>query len=377
MKFRKWLPVIIGCVLITAILASYKVYQIRKAIAFGKSFGEPMEVVELAVTDNSEWQQSVTATADVVAVQAVELTNELGGRVVKVGFKAGDKVSQGQLLLQLDTSEEKAQLAAAEADAELAALALERNQKLAKTGVASEEARDQALAQRNAAVASEDRLKAIIDKKTIRAPFDASVGIFELEVGQYLQANTMISRLVGDTSKVWLDFNLPQQQASLAVGEQVSVLLRGEDIKATIIARDSWVNSRSGNLRYRAEVDNTAGKLYPGTVVSISAAIGEPQMVTRVPMNAVRYDAFGPNLYILVPAEEGAAAPERASKRRVTLGPEQDQYVVILSGLDATDRVAGNGAFKLRDGILVKAVEVLPEDKAEQVEPIAEVEMGQ
>ncbi|ARN76211.1 efflux RND transporter periplasmic adaptor subunit [Oceanicoccus sagamiensis] len=370
MKFRKWLPVIVGCVLITVILASYKVHQIRKAIEFGKSFGEPSEVVELATTESSEWQQTITATADVVAVQAVDLTNELGGRVETIDFKAGDQIKQGQLLLKLDTTEEEAQLAAAEADAQLAALALERNQKLAKTGVASEEARDQALAQRNAAVASEDRLKAIISKKTIRAPFDASAGIFELEVGQYLQPNTMISRLVGDTSKVWLDFYLPQRQSSLALGDEISVMLRGEGIKATVIAKDSWVNPRSGNLRYRAEVDNTAGKLYPGTVVTISAPVGEPQTVSRVPMNAVRYDAFGPNLYVLVPAEEGAAEAERAAKRRVTLGPEQDGYVVILSGLEPSDRVAGNGAFKLRDGILVKAVDMAAEDKtADTSEP--------
>ncbi len=374
MKFRKWLPVIIGCVLITVILASYKAFQIRKAIEFGKSFGEPSEVVELALTETAEWQQTMTATADVVAIQAVDLTNELGGRVEKIGFKAGDQVKQGQLLLKLDTTEEEAQLSAAEADAQLAALALERNQKLAKTGVASEEARDQALAQRNAAVASEDRLKAIINKKTIRAPFDAAAGIFELEVGEYLQPNTMISRLVGDTSKVWLDFHLPQRKSSIDLGDQISVMLRGENIQATIIAKDSWVNPRSGNLRYRAEADNTDGKLYPGTVITVSAPIGEPQLVTRVPMNAVRYDAFGPNLYVLVPAEEGAAEAERAAKRRVTLGPEQDDYVVITSGLEPNDRVAGNGAFKLRDGILVKAVDVASKDTTAEV---SEPAMGQ
>ena len=237
-----------------------------------------------------------------------------------------------------------------------------------------EEARDQALAQRNAAVASEDRLKAIINKKTIRAPFDASAGIFDLEVGEYLQANTVISRLVGDTSKVWLDFYLPQQHSALSINDEVSIMLRNRVIKATVIAKDSWVNPRSGNLQYRAEVENSEGNLYPGTVTTISVPNGEPETVTRVPMNAVRYDAFGPNLYLLVPAEDGAAAPERAAKRRVTLGPEQDDYVVITSGLEPTDRVAGNGAFKLRDGILVKAVDSAQQEKTADV---SEPTMGQ
>jgi membrane fusion protein (multidrug efflux system) len=359
MKLRSWLPVIGGCVAITAVLAWFKVSQIQQAIAFGKSFGEPVEFVELAIAEQTLWQQSVAVTADVVAMQTLELTNELDGRVVELGFSAGDTVRKGQILLRQDTSEEQAQLAAAQADAELARLALERNEKLVKTGVTSVAARDQALAQRQAAIAAEDRLKAIIDKKTIRAPFDAVVGIFDLEPGQYLQANTPITRLVGSSDQVWLDFNLPQQQATLKVGDKVAVSMprSGVDtLQATIIARDSSVNPRSGNLMYRAIADNAEGKLYPGTVVSMAVAVGEPQQATRVPMNAIRYDAFGPNVYRLEAAEEGAAEGERAVKRRVVLGPEQDQQVVVITGVEPGDRVAGNGAFKLRDGILVRAV---------------------
>jgi membrane fusion protein (multidrug efflux system) len=359
MKFRKWMPVIVGCITITVLLAWFKVDQIQKAIAQGQSFGEPMEVVELAMPEKIQWQPMVSVTADVVATQTLELTNELGGMVSEVGFSAGDKVLKGQLLVRLSTAEEQAQLAAAQADAQLAKLVLARNQKLAKSGVASQEDKDSALAQYNAAVASEDRLKAIIDKKTLRAPFDASVGIFELEVGSYLQASTAITRLVGSTTQLWLDFNLPQQQATLLVGDVVSVPQPfDEQLEATIIARDSWVNPRSGNLRYRALIDNSAGKIYPGSVVSVSAAVGQTETVTRLPMTAVRYDAFGPNIYVLVPAEAGAAEAERASKRSVTLGPESDQMVVIISGLNSDERVAGNGAFKLRDGILVKAIDV-------------------
>ena len=359
MKFGKWPPLIVIFIAITVLLAWIKVSQIQKGIAIGKSFGEPMEVVELAIAERSQWQPVVSVTADVVAIQALELTNELSGRVAAIGFSAGDTIRKGQLLLRLDTSEEQAQLAAAQADSELARLALERNQKLARSGVASEEARDQALAQSHAAIASEDRLKAIIGKKTMLAPFDGSAGIFELEVGQYLQSNTLITRLVGDTNKLWLDFYLPQQQATLKLGDLIEATvpqLSGDVFPAQIIARDSWVNPRSGNLRYRALVENRHGKLYPGTVVSISVAVGELQQVTRLPMTAIRYDAFGPNVYILQPAEPGAKAANRALKRQVKLGPQFDQTVVILSGVNVGDRVAGNGAFKLRDGILVKAV---------------------
>ena len=360
MQFRSWLVVIAGFIVFTAALAWYKVAQIQAGIAKGKAFGEPMEVVEFAVAEQTQWQPTVSASADVVAMQSVDLTNELGGQVVAIEFAAGDTVRKGQVLLRLDTSEERAQLAAAQADAELARLELGRNQQLAKTGVASVEARDRSLAQRNAAAAEEDRLQAIIDKKTIRAPFNARAGIFELSVGQYLQANTAITRLVGATGQLWLDFNLPQQQATLAIGDPVNAVIPSvpDDVfVATVIARDARVNPRSGNLRYRAVVDNKDGRLYPGTVVSVTAAVGPPQVATRLPMTAIRYDAVGPNVYVLVPAEAGAAAPERAAKRRVSLGPEQDQLVVVTSGVKVGERVAANGAFKLRDGLLVKAVQ--------------------
>jgi len=360
---RKWLVVIAGCFVVTALLTTVKVMQIREAIAFGKSFPEAMEAVELAIVEEGPWQPSVSVTGKVVAVQKVDLTNELGGQVVEIGFKPGDIVEKGQVLVRLDTSEEQAQLAAAQADAELARLALDRSQKLARSGVASQEERDTARAQSNAAAAAEDRLQAIIDKKTIRAPFKGKAGIYELEVGQYIQVNTELTRLVGINDEVWIDFNLPQQQANLREGDQIEIsapLLVDGTFIADIIARDSWVNPNSGNLLYRASLRNVSDSIYPGSIVNIKVMVGEERMVTRVPITSVRYDAIGPNVYVLVPAEEGADGPERAQKRSVVLGPEEDRKVVVLEGLNAGERVAGNGAFKLREGILVKAVEVEP-----------------
>jgi membrane fusion protein (multidrug efflux system) len=274
--------------------------------------------------------------------------------------------------VRLDTREEQAQLAAAKADAELAQLDLDRNQKLASRGVASQEARDQAQAQRNSAVAQEERLQAVIDKKIIRAPFDGTAGIYSLEVGEYLQANTLITRLVGKQQQIWLEFNLPQQQLDLQLGDSINVQPQAatdKPIAASIIAKDTRVNPRSGNLRYRAIADNPDGRLFPGTVVTVSVPAAEPQTVTRVPMTAVRYDAFGANVYVLEPAEPGAAAEFRALRRVVTLGPESGQMVVIKSGLHAGEKVAGNGAFKLREGILVNTVPPKKPVSAQQATP--------
>lgn len=359
MKLRRWVIIGLVCLCVTAALATFKVMQIRTAIAFAESFPEPVEAVELAVVEQISWRPTVSATAEVVALQDVELSNELAGRIVEIGFEPGATVAAEQLLVRLDTSEERARLEAAQAQAELARLVLARNKKLLKTGAAAKEAYDQAVAQRNAALAEERALRAIIAKKTLRAPFAAEAGLHELEVGQYLDAATVITRLVGTGEDVWLDFTLPQQQAKLSKGDVVTAVAPGllaQAVEAIVIASDAWVDRQSRNMRYRAlitEVNN----LNPGTIVTVTVPTDQAQTVARLPATAVRYDSFGASVYVLTPAEPDAPAAERASRRAVTLGPQQNESVLIVSGLQAGERVAANGAFKLRDGVLVNAKE--------------------
>lgn len=359
MKLRRWVIIGVVCLCVVAALATFKVMQIRAAIAFGESFPETVEAVELAIVEQIEWRPSVSATAEIVALKDVELSNELAGRVVEVGFKPGASVVAGQLLVRFDTSEERARLEAARAQAELARLVLERNQKLLKTGSAAKESYDQAAAQRNATLAEERALQAVIAKKTLRAPFAAVAGLHELEAGQYLDAATVITRLVGTDKGVWLDFTLPQQQARLKTGDVVEAVAPGllvQPVAATIIARNAWVDRQSRNVRYRALITE-ADALSPGTLVTVNVPTGPIRSVARVPETAVRYDSFGASVYVLEPAEPDAPAKERASRRAVTLGPQEKKTVIIVSGVKAGERVAANGAFKLRDGVLVAAKE--------------------
>ena len=194
-KAGSWIAVILGCLLVAAGLGYYKYRQIQAAIAFGASFPEPVEAVEAAVVAEAFWQPAADVTGEVVSPRAVDLSSELAGRIVEVAFAPGAAVERGQVLVRLDTSEEQAQLAAARAEAELARLALSRNERLMRSGAAAEEARDTARAQYDAAMAAVQRLQAIIDKKTLRAPFDALAGLHELEVGQYLDKGAVIARL--------------------------------------------------------------------------------------------------------------------------------------------------------------------------------------
>jgi membrane fusion protein (multidrug efflux system) len=357
MQLRNWSIVITACLLVALGLGYLKYSQIQAAIAFGAAFPEPMEAVEPFIAREEIWQPTTSVTAETLAVRAVEVSNELAGRIVEVGFAPGAVVAAGQLLVRLDTSEERAQLAAGRADAELARLALARNQKLIRSGAAAEEARDRSKAQFDGANADVTRLLAIIDKKTLRAPFDARAGLHELEPGQYLDKAAVVARLIGIDEQIWIDFTLPQQRATLQLGEQVEVTASrtAAAFNAEVIARDSFVNAQSRSVRFRALADNSEQRLFPGSLVTVAVPLGPEQIATLVPMMAVRRDPFGANVYLLRPAEEGTRAPYRAEKRIVTLGPQREDLVVVVSGLKPGELIAANGAFKLREGILVQA----------------------
>jgi len=357
MQLRSWLIVIVACLLVASGLGYFKYVQIQAAIAFGEAFPEPMETVELFIARQEVWQPTTSVTAETVAIRAVEISNELAGRIVEVGFAPGATVRAGQLLVRLDTRVERAQLAAARADAELARLALARDRKLIISGAAAEEARDRSKARFDAANANVTRLLAIIDKKTLRAPFDARAALHELEPGQYLDKADVVTRLVGIDEQIWIDFTLPQQQATVKQGALVWITASGttRGFSAEIIARDAFVNALSRNVRFRALADNSVLRLFPGSLVTVAVPMGSEQVATLVPMTAVRRDSFGANVYVLRPAEEGVRAPYRAEKRSVTLGPQRDDLVVVTTGLRPGERIAANGAFKLREGMLVQA----------------------
>jgi membrane fusion protein (multidrug efflux system) len=361
MQSRRWITVVAICVFLFVALAGYKALLISRAIAFAESFPEQSETVEAALVVQKPWVQNVSALGEVVAPQSVELRNELEGKISQVGFTSGIAVKKGQLLVQLDASEEQAQLKAAQAEAELARLALQRYSKLMKSNASSKDQYDQANAEYAVAVARAQALQATIDKKTLTAPFDAIAGLHTLEVGQFLSANTLVTRLVGVSADVWVDFYLPQQQAALPVGTPVSVTARSlleAPVSGRIIAKDPSVTQSSRNLRFRAQIDKAPAALRPGVAVDVGVAAGMADSSLVLPSSAIRYDTTGPYVFVIKsvtkPADEkGKAVNElRASRRDVVLGSEQAKHTVIVSGVAAGERVATNGSFKLRDGML-------------------------
>ena len=223
MKFLSWLVLIIVCLAIASGLGWFKYREIQAGIEMGKSFPEPIETVEVFVAQQTAFQPTTRVTGEVVAPQSTNLSNELAGRIVSVGFAPGAAVTRGQLLLALDTSEEAARLKASKAAQEIARLGFDRASRLVKRGAGSVEDRDRARAEYDGASANVQTLEAVIAKKRIRAPFDATTSLHTLEPGQYLAANSILAMLVGTSKGTWIDFALPQHQAGSVAGDVVTV----------------------------------------------------------------------------------------------------------------------------------------------------------
>ena len=357
MNTRRWLLTLTACALVFAALASYKVMQIRAAIAFGNSFPEPSETVEAVTVDSSKVQNYNHTIGVIVAPQSIVLRNEVAGRVSMVNFESGALVKQGAILLQFDISEEAARLKAAKAQAELAKLDLQRIKKLKNSNTVSEERYDQARAQYDIATAEVNSLQAIIDKRTLRAPFDARAGLHEFEVGDYLQSNTLITTLVGINDYTWVDFSLPHKQADIGLNTEVVVTTAmhpDKALTAIVVAKDSVISANSRSLRFRARLAGSSG-IPPNAAVNVSVPVGEAQLRALVPTTAVRRDGLGDFVYVLEPNRE-VDAPEgsfRARRQSVAVGVPSEQAVAILKGLSEGDLIAANGAFKLRSGLLV------------------------
>ncbi|MFM2044580.1 MAG: hypothetical protein RLY86_3156 [Pseudomonadota bacterium] len=352
MSAKSWALVFVGILGVTGGLGGLKYMQISAAIAEAASMPEPMETVNAVIPRMGTWSAQARTVGTVASLRRVELRNELDGTVVEVGFESGAIVEQGQVLVQLDTSEEQADLAAAKAEAELARITVDRRQKLAATQAGSAAELDAARANLAGARARVAALEARIAKKTLTAPFRARVGIRDLQPGAYLSGGTLIATLEGADRDAYVDFSFPQDVIGrLSAGAVVTVsgqALADEPARARIVATSAAVdNSRS--VRFRAVLEGRGDAVLPGSFVDIAAETSAPVQAMFVPLTAVRRAPYGDHVFLLG-EQEGTL---RARQQFVRLGPIDGSDVVVLSGLEPGQQLAANGSFKLRDGLAV------------------------
>lgn len=353
---RKPFWMVIGALAVLVLsLGAYKYWRVTSLMAQAAAFPEPAESVEIASVGEITWQPRADTAGTVLAKQFVRLSNRVAGPVDTVEFQSGQQVKQGQVLLRLRSGREQAQLKSALADIKLATTTLERKQLLASQGASSQAELDLARAELEQAVAKAAVLRETIEDLTVRAPFAGRVGLRDVHPGQYLAEGTELTTLQSHGDHVDVDFRLPQEiAAQLAVGGEVSLSggTLSKPASARIIAIDVRADEASRHVRVRAEVRDLDSALKPGAFVDVSAAAAAPRTVLAVPLSAVRRAAYGDHVYLIEAAKQGGSGP-RAVQRFVRAGPVVGSDIVVFEGLALGDRVASNGAFKLREGSLV------------------------
>lgn len=348
-----WVIVIATAAGISGGLFYYKSTDMQRAQAAAAAMPEPMEAVASTVARTGEVVATTRAIGTVVALQVLELRNELPGIIAEMGFTSGSIVEQGQLLIRLDTRQEEAGLAAAEAEAQLAKQQMDRRENLRGSPAYSPQEVDRTRSEYLAATARARSFAVSIDRKRIVAPFRARVSITNLQPGAYLDTGTLISRLQGLDEDAYVDFVLPQDAATIiGPGSQVTVsgtALPQGPTSAEIIAEDDSVENLSRTVRLRARMKGLGASVRPGTFVDVVAVIAKPRESVLVPLTAVRRSPAGQHVFVLT-SEDGKT---RARLRPIETGPVQDKDIVVEKGLKAGEVIAAAGSFKLRDGVLV------------------------
>jgi membrane fusion protein, multidrug efflux system len=315
---------------------------------------EMPEMVEATTAQPRQHQPSTTSIGTVVALRSIVLRNELPGTVHEVALQPGAVVEAGTVLVTLDTSVERAELTAQRAEAELAESRLNRTRQLVTHGAISVEELDTASAQQLVMRAQIARTEAIIARKTLRAPFRARVGIADVHPGQYLEQGTQLTTLQGVADAVYIDFAVAQQVAAgLRIGDSVQIESEqragARQVEARIVAIDARVDAKSRNTTIRARTD-AAAVVSPGASVRVRTASAPAQSALAVPTSALRRSPGGDHVFVLAKDAEGNL---RAQLRRVQAGPALGDEVLIEHGLEAGERIATAGSFKLRDTALV------------------------
>lgn len=344
-------------------LAAWKHASTQEANAASANRPEPIESVTVAVAEPLEYHPETTSVGTIIALRSITLSNEVPGTVRQVMLAPGQTVDGGALLVSLDVSVEQAELKAREAEAALAQTTLKRMRQAYLKRAVSEVEVDRAAAERDVALAQIARIKATIEKKTIRAPFRARVGLADVHPGQYLDAGTKLTTLQGVDEGVHVDFSVAQiVSEGLRVGQTVRVFSSGTSVPiiARIEALDARIDPTTRNAMVRARIEDAASVPAPGASVRIQVPVGQPRKAVAVPVSALRKGPEGDHVFVIGPDPNGNP---RAQLRKVESGALLGDEVAIYAGITAGEQIAASGSFKLRENTLVAVANDPGEDK--------------
>jgi membrane fusion protein (multidrug efflux system) len=361
----RYLLPILGLLLLVGGLVYVKYSQIAMLMNMGKEMqkaGPPPEVVSTSLSQQQQWEGTLTAVGSITAAKGVVVANDAPGIVSRILFESGATVHEGQVLVELDTAVERAQLASSMARQDLASINAQRSRALVKSAAIAQSQADTDESALKTSTTDSNALQAQINRKIVKAPFTGRLGIREVNLGQYLNSGTRITVLEA-IDVVYVDFTLPQQRLSdITIGMPVRVSIEGagtapQDGKVTAV--DPEVDTTTRTIKVRAAVPNKAETLRPGMFANVTVLLAQTGAVVAVPQTALVHASYGDSVFVVEDKKDDAGhvatgadgKPLKTARQQfVRTGSSRGDYIAIADGITAGQDVVSAGAFKLRNG---------------------------
>jgi membrane fusion protein (multidrug efflux system) len=359
MKLKPFIIALAVLLVIVGAVAGVKALQIGRLIASGKEEGgPPTETVSTAQVTRESWDRTVESVGSMRAVQGADLSTEESGVVTKILFENGAEVQEGDLLVELDTDTEQANLRSAEAEQQLARTVYERTRRLRENSTVPQSDLDAAESQLRKMTALVEQLKATIRKKQLNAPFSGRLGIREANLGQFVNQGDKIVSLQS-LDPIYVDFLLPQQLLSqLVPGSELRVVTDvypDKVFEGQLTAANSEIDPITRNIRLQGTLKNPGGLLRPGMFGRVMLSLGEAEEVTAIPVNSVITATYGDSVFV-VEEKTGENGEKQlvANQRFIRTGRSEGDFVAVTEGLKPGETVVTAGALKLRNGSVIE-----------------------
>ena len=319
--------------------------------------------VEVTSVRRMRLQDDAQAVGTLRSRQSVTLKPEVAGRVQRIAFADGAQVRRGQLLVQLDDTLQAAELLQAQAQLSIAQANFNRNQELVAQNFVAQRVLDESRAALQVAQAQVTLAQARQQRMRIAAPFDGTVGLRSINLGQYVQEGQDLVNLE-DTSVLTVDFRLPERyQTRIAPGLPVQVqldALPGRSWEAKVLAVDPLLDANGRSIAVRATMPSDPRKeLRPGMFARVLTVFSVDDTALVVPEEALVPQAGKQYVFVLHEQGEGDARKRVSRRVEVQTGARRGAEVQIVQGLQGNETVVVAGQQRLqRDGTAVKVVDM-------------------
>ena len=304
--------------------------------------------VRIQTAQISEFRDVIEALGTAQANESIVVTAQAQDVVMAVHFDDGDVVKAGELLVELDSREEKARVQElkfrlAEANRQYQRLVDLRRQNAAS----QQQLETQDVAVKNI-IAELEVAETLLAQKRIVAPFGGRLGIRHVSVGSLVSPGEQITTL-DDVTPIKLDFNVPELYfASLSLGQAVAArsgAYPGEEFRGEIRSIDSRVDPLTRSILVRAIIPNDDNKLRPGMLlrVNLLRSVDKTMILPEKAIVPINDQSF---VYVI---DENNVAQQTP----VTLGRRKPGIVEVIDGVKPGDNIVTEGMVRLRDGVAV------------------------